>query len=152
MTQKDCVSLYVDIFKWGALILTLTIGWFLSNQNMLDWPESNTSAHYAVRIAYLAFSAVFWFGWADVLDRIRAKSIAASPATGDFLAEIGFGYGNWVLCVVALGISWYVVFDDHPLSVPSGLALAGLIALPTVAFARKWSRARSPGPALRIPA
>jgi hypothetical protein len=143
MNQKDCVSLFVDIFKWGVLILTLTIGWLLPNSDLLDWPSAeHPDAHESVRIAFLGFSAVFWFGWALVLDRIRERSVRQPDASDDFLGETGLAHANWAFCLLALGIAWYAVFDDQPAILPSVIAGVALFASPVATLWRKFLHAR----------
>lgn len=116
MNEKDCVSLFVDLFKWGMVILTATIGWGLSRKDFMDWPASGSAKEYGIRIAFLIFAGFFWIGWATVLERIRRSAVMASGGR-DFLHEVGLGWIHWLFCVIGLWGYWYIVLDNwmtHP--------------------------------------
>ena len=40
MSQKDFVSIYLDVFKYGFVVLVALIGWFWGSsvRDTLDWP------------------------------------------------------------------------------------------------------------------
>jgi hypothetical protein len=128
MNEKDCVSLYVDIFKWGMVILTVTIGWGLSNHDFLDWPGDGSAKGYLVRVFFIIFTGMFWIGWATVLDNVRHRSTAAPSQ--DFLRAIGLSWINWLFCLIGLMGYWYIVFDDLMANVAALAVLAALLAVP----------------------
>lgn len=147
MGEKDCVSLFVDIFKWGVVVLVAVVGWMLSGDNVLDWPPDDSKG-YAVRIVFLAFSVLLWGGWALVLERVRERARSLAPDS-DFLGSVGLAQVHWVFCGIAWAGAWYIVFDSSMASRASLVTLSTFAVLLSAMIVTR-GMARSAAPRLEL--
>ncbi|HEU0015507.1 MAG TPA: hypothetical protein VFQ45_17625 [Longimicrobium sp.] len=137
MNEKDCVLLYVDLLKWGLVILFGIIAWMIGGSNRLDWNPVTPLGKIPVRLVFLLVTGAFWLIWAEMLARIRRRAIAASPEGQDFLKEIGLSQASWLFACVGLAASWYIVFDSSPDSLPAIAFALVYSALPTALLLRR---------------
>ena len=159
MNENDSVRLYVGVFNFGVVLLLAMVGWFLSSDNELDWPglkprsakidaesqdagtgsgatstvdssgEQEDDDDPTKPVLFLAFIGILWARWAISLDRIRGKAFDSTDKKSDYLSDIGIHRVNWLIAVIAVGIGWYVVFDDDPMGMPALVVLASLLFL-----------------------
>lgn len=146
MTEKDCVTLYWDSFRFGLIVLMVLIFLLIFERGALDWRgappgappefEQPLGLEHLKSVVFLIASTMFWLGWAIVLQRLRREAIASAAGStggGDFLARVGMGGMNWALALFSLVVGWYAIFDDVLLTLPSIVAAAviGVVCLLT---------------------
>ncbi len=154
MQEKDCVKMYWDGFRFGLVVLMVLIFILIELPHVMDWrvappdappgPEGELplGLDHLKSAVFLIASLCFWLGWAIALQRLRQEAVAASAAGstggGDFLARIGMSGMNWGVALFSIVVSWYAVFDDVLMTMPS-LVAAVLIAVVYLLTLRKCS-------------
>src|SRR5262245_45679939 len=143
MTEKDCVNVYIDVFKWGFLVLSAMIVWLLQSHEAFDFPVPPWSGQWGTSVIFFIIVNSFWLGWGIVLDRIQRHASNTSDHTG-FVQNVKLDRAHWGFTFIALVSTWYIVFDCLMISIYSllgfGASLSGFVIASLPSFAESNRR------------